>query len=202
MPSMKMTTRSVRELPAPDPSGKPTLYWSQGTATPGLGILVSGISASKSCVCQSNLNGKVRRITLGPVAQLTIEEAWAEARPKLAAMLGGRDPKLTLPQRQFAMMTVAEILEDYLAASSNLRPATIRMYRGSAKHVCPLLNRTMREITAAQVEHQFRSRVMSQNDTQTAKSRAGLPLPRRRSPTARCAYSGRCGSFRRSATKG
>ena len=102
MPMLKITARAVRELPAPDPSGKPTLYWSEGTATPGLGILVSGVSASKSWVCQSNLNGNARRITLGPVAQLTIEEAWAAARPKLAAMLQGRDPKLTVPQRQLA----------------------------------------------------------------------------------------------------
>jgi hypothetical protein len=33
---------------------------------------------------------------------LSIEDAWTEAKPKLAAMLQGRDPKLTVAQRQLA----------------------------------------------------------------------------------------------------
>src|SRR5579859_7174566 len=90
MAVMRMTKAAVEKLPAPDPSGKQTLYWSQGTATPGLGILVSGISATKSWVCQGNLpNGKSRRITLGPVAVLSPDEAWEAAKPLLAAMLQG-----------------------------------------------------------------------------------------------------------------
>jgi integrase len=157
VPTMKMTPGKVAALPAPDPSGKQTIYWAEGTTTPGLGILVSGISPSKSWVCQGNLpNGKSRRITLGPVAVLSIDGAYKEARPKLAAMLQGRDPKLTVSQRQLASMTVAEVLDDYLTANSNLRSTTIRMYRKSAQHLGPLLNRTMREISADQVDRQFR----------------------------------------------
>ena len=119
---------------------------------------MSGVSATKSWVCQGNLpSGKARRITLGPVAVLSIEQAWEEAKPKLAALLQGRDPKVTVPQRKMAGMTTAEVLEDYLNDNSNLRPSTIRMYRGSSKHLGPLLNRAMRDITAEQVERQFRS---------------------------------------------
>ena len=159
MPTMKFTKGSVEDLPAPDPSGKQTLYWAEGNTTPGLGILVSGVSKkTKSWVCQGNLpNGKARRITLGPVAVLSIEQAWEEAKPKLAALLQGRDPKLTVPQRQLAGMTVAEILEDYLKDNSNLRPATIRMYRFSSKHLGPLLTRGMRDISAEMVEQRFRA---------------------------------------------
>ena len=155
--TMKMTASKVRDLPAPDPSGRQTLYWSEGTATPGLGILVSGVSATKSWVCQGNLpSGKARRITLGPVAVLSVEEAWAEAKPKLAAILQGRDPKMTVPQRQLAHMTVAEVLETYLASNSNLRPATVRLYRSASKHLGDLLDRAMRDISTEQVERQFR----------------------------------------------
>ena len=157
MPIMRMTRKAVETLAAPDPSGKQVLYWADGNATPGLGILVSGVSTSKSWVIQGNLpSGKTRRITLGPVAVLSIEEAWEAAKPKLTAILNGNDPKLTLPQRQLASMTVAEVLEDYLTANSNLRPTTLRMYRGAAKHLGPLLDRCMREITAEHVERQFR----------------------------------------------
>jgi integrase len=157
MATMKMTRGAVERLPAPDPSGRQTIYWAEGAAMQGLGILVSGVSASKSWVCQGNLpSGKSRRITLGPVAQLTIEEAWELARPKLAAMLQGRDPKLTGPQRQLAAMTVAEVLDAFLANSSNLRPSTIALYRAYAKHLAPLADRPMREIEADEVERLFR----------------------------------------------
>jgi integrase len=156
MPTIKMTKGAVAALPAPDPSGKQQLYWSEGNGTPGLGILVSGVSTSKSWVAQGNVNGKARRITLGPVALLSIQQAWEMAKPKLASMLDGRDPRLTVQQRVMANMTVAEVFEAYLETSSNLKPATVRMYRACAKHLSPLLKRAMREISPEEVERQFR----------------------------------------------
>jgi integrase len=158
MPTLKMTKTTVAALAAPDPSGRQTLYWAQGTSTPGLGILVSGVSPTKSWICQGNLpNGKARRITLGPVAVLTLEQAWEQAKPKLAAILQGNDPKLTVQQREIATMTVAEAFDDYLETASNLKPATIRMYRSSMRHLGPLAKRALRDITADEVERQFRS---------------------------------------------
>src|SRR6516165_9296802 len=135
MPTIKLTKSSVAALAAPDPTGKQMLYWSEGHSTPGLGILVSGVSTSKSWVAQGNVNGKARRITLGPVALLSIQQAWEMAKPKLASMLDGRDPRLTVQQRVMANMTVAEVFEAYLETSSNLKPATVRMYRACAKHL-------------------------------------------------------------------
>ena len=69
MPTMKMTKAGTEKLPAPDPSGKPTLYWAEGTATPGLGILVSGISPTKSWVCQGNLpkEGLISRFLMAQI---------------------------------------------------------------------------------------------------------------------------------------
>src|SRR5271166_1540639 len=159
MPTMKFTKSAIKELPAPDPSGKQTLYWPEDrAANPGLGILVSGTSDSKSWVFQRNLsNGKARRITLGPVAGLTLEQAWDLAAPMLTSILQGQDPKQTVPQRAMAAMTVAEVLDAYLVASSNLRPKTEQMYRASAKHLGPLLDRAMRDISADEVAGRFRA---------------------------------------------
>jgi integrase len=157
MPTMKMTPRAVAALPAPDPSGKQTLYWAAGTATPGLGILVSGVSAGKSWVAQGNVNGKSVRLTLGPVAVLTIEAAWEAAKVKLAEMLQGRDPRRSVPQRALAQMTTREVLEEYLASSSNLRPRTIASYRAFAeRHLTPWLDRPLRSIDGDAVETRFR----------------------------------------------
>jgi integrase len=153
---MRFTKRSIDALVAPDPSGRQTLYWSEDRAMLGLGIVVSGVSPSKSWICQGNVNGKAVRITLGPVAQLTIDEAWEMARPKLAAMLQGSNPKLGVVRRQLSNMTVGEVFEEYLTASPNLKPATVGHYRSSSKHLGPLLSRVMREISADEVERQFR----------------------------------------------
>jgi len=158
VPTIKMTKGTAKDLAAPDPSKKQTIYWAEGTATPGLGVLVSGVSKTKSWVCQANLpNGKSRRVTIGAVAVYSLEQAWEQAAPKIAAILQGRDPKRTLPQRQVAGMTTAEVLEDYLRTNSNLRPSTVSIYRGAAKHFGPLLNRAMRDISAEQVEERFRA---------------------------------------------
>jgi hypothetical protein len=63
MPTINLTKSAIAALAAPDPSGKQQLYWSEGNTIPGLGILVSGVSTSKSWVAQGNVNGKARRIT-------------------------------------------------------------------------------------------------------------------------------------------
>jgi hypothetical protein len=48
MPSLKLTKASVTALAAPDPTGKQTIYWSERDKFLGLGVLVSGVSTSKS----------------------------------------------------------------------------------------------------------------------------------------------------------
>jgi integrase len=156
-----MTKTNIAALPAPDPSGKQTIYWSeggetQGNPTPGLGILVSGVSTSKSWVAQGNVNGKSVRLTIGPVALFSVDQAWEIAAPKLASMFTGHNPKQTVAQRVMAGMTVDQVLEDYIKASSNLKPKTVTGYRASAKHLGPLLNQVMRNITDDEVEKRFR----------------------------------------------
>ena len=92
MPTIKFTKRSVEALKAPDPSGKQALYWGEGEYT-GLGILVSGITASKSWVVQGKLGRKTKRYTIGPVSVFDIPAAWEIAREKLADLYRGKDPK-------------------------------------------------------------------------------------------------------------
>ena len=122
---MKMTQGACQGLAASRPSKKQTLYWGEGTATPGLGILVSGVSATKWWVCQGNLpSGKARRITIGPVAVFSIEPAWEQAKPKLAALLKGKDPKVTSSAAD-GRHDHGQVLEDYLKDNSNFRPITI-----------------------------------------------------------------------------
>jgi integrase len=108
-------------------------------------------------VIQGNVNGKAVRIALGPVAHLTVDQAWELALPKFFAMHQNRNPKQSVAQRQLSSMTVAEVFEAYLIASSNLKPGSVKIYRASSKHFGPLLTRVMSEISADEVECQFRA---------------------------------------------
>src|SRR5690349_20155542 len=139
MPSWKLTRRTVEGLKAPDPSGKQTLYWD--TELRGFGVLVSVVSATKSWVVQAKLKtGQTRRITLAPTNVLSPEKAREEAKGKLAEIYRGGDPKVTAQRRSRAAITVRAVLEDYLTASPNLSPTTIRIYRSvAASHLAAWL---------------------------------------------------------------
>jgi integrase len=159
MALIRLSKREVERLPAPDPSGRPTLYWADDKERRGLGILVSGVAPTKSWVCQAKLKtGKTRRITIGPVHVLTIEQAWEEARGKLAEIYKGGDPKVSARRRARAAATVREVLTAYLAASPNLAPKTVAMYESTAAaHLKPWLNRPIGSIDADAVETRFRA---------------------------------------------
>ena len=200
MATIKFTKSLIRDLPAPDPSGKPTLYWPKIERRPRVSVFCDLCQRQQGWVFQRNLaNGKSRRITLGPVAGLTPEQAWALAAPMLTAMLGGQDPRHA-PRRQMASMTVAEVLEDYLGASSNLVP-TVKMYRFAAKHLDPLLNRALREITADDLERRFRA-ITADVSARRAKGeiRGGVKAGKATANAALRLLGSRPGSSRPSAT--
>lgn len=156
MPSWKLTRRTVECLKAPDPSGKQTLYWD--TELRGFGVLVSGVSATKSWVVQAKLKtGQTRRITVAPTNVLSLDKAREEAKGKLAEIYRGGDPKVTAQRRSRAAITVRAVLEDYLTASPNLSPTTIRIYRNvAALHLAAWLDRPLRSLDADQVECRYR----------------------------------------------
>jgi integrase len=158
MATMKLTKRTVEGLKAPDPSGKQTLYWADGNHT-GLGILVSGVAATQSWVVQGKLkSGQTRRVTIGPVSVFSIDEAWEEARAKLAEIYRGGDPKVSAQRRARGAVTLSVVLDDYLAANSNLSRKSIAGYRNTAaRHLAPWQSRPLREISAEMVEARFRA---------------------------------------------
>ena len=55
MPKLKLTETSVKDLAAPDPSGKQRLYWD--TAHKGFGVLCSGVTNAKSYVVERDVKG-------------------------------------------------------------------------------------------------------------------------------------------------
>jgi integrase len=153
MPTMRMTKRDIEKLPAPDPSGKQRLFWAAGNDHPGLGILVSGTTPAKSWVVQAKLpkTGVARRVTLAPVSVLTVEEAWEKARPVLADIHAGVDPKA----KKHKPATVREALEEYLA-NPRLAPKSRRDYRDRVeRYLADWLELPIGSINANMVEARF-----------------------------------------------
>ncbi|CEF48887.1 unnamed protein product [uncultured bacterium] len=153
MPTTKLTKDAVKDLKAPDPSGKQVLWWDPEKR--GLGVLCSGISESKSWVVQANLNGRARRITLAPVHVLDPKQAWERAQPVLADLYAGKDPKAERKRQAKASVTVAAVLEAY-CTQPRLSARTVASYRASAtKYLAPWLDRPLRSITGDDVEVRF-----------------------------------------------
>ncbi|MGB8606964.1 tyrosine-type recombinase/integrase [Bradyrhizobium sp.] len=151
MPQLKLTTRAVDKLAAPDPSGKQTLYWDSDLK--GFAVLCSGTTTTKTYIVQRTLpDGRNRRVTVGPVNTLSLEKAKVQAADMLHDLRHGRDPK-----KKIANPTLRETLEAYLVAQKSLRPASIAVYRQVERTLTPWLDRPLREITGDMVEERHRA---------------------------------------------
>ena len=153
MPKIKMTKREVERLKAPDPSGRQTLYWDEEMR--GFGILVSGKTNARSYVVQRDLpDGRTRRVTIGPVNVMELEEARGEATAVLAGMYRGIDPKAA----RAAGATLRQVLDAYLEARKDLRPGSRDAYRYDAEHYLACwLDTPLRDITPEMVEDRHRA---------------------------------------------
>src|SRR5262245_27696842 len=142
MSRIKFTAKAIAKLKAPDPSGKQKLYWD--TELTGFAVLCSGVSASKSYVVQRDLPGKrTRRVSIGAVNVLKIEDARERAKAVLADLYSGKDPTAG---RARGVLTLRGALDAYLTARKDLRSASVRNYRfGVEKYLAPWLERPLRD---------------------------------------------------------
>ena len=152
MPTIKLTEKIVRQISAPDPSGRQTIYWDQELR--GLGVLVSGRSATRTYIVQRRLpNGSSRRITIGPTNLLKLADATKRAEEILADFYRGIDPKAGLRGGG----TLRSALENYLRVCADLKPRSADMYRGCVeRHLSSWLDTPLRDITREMVENRLR----------------------------------------------
>ncbi|MBF0186208.1 MAG: tyrosine-type recombinase/integrase [Magnetococcales bacterium] len=108
----KITKRIVDGVKA---DGREQFVWDQ--EIPGFGLRVFG-SGKRSYVIQYKVNGRTKRMSLGPHGRLTPEEARKEARKLLGQVSGGGDPageKKRANQSGTVAKLVERYLEDYVA---------------------------------------------------------------------------------------
>jgi integrase len=151
MPTCKLTERTVAKLAAPDPSNKQTLHWDSDLK--GFGVLCSGTTSAKTYIVQRPLpNGRKRRVTIGACNVLALIDARTKAKAVLADFFAGRDPKARKDRT-----TLAEALEDYLAANKKLSANSVRVYRHYVmQHLTQWLDLPLAAITSDMVEQRHR----------------------------------------------
>src|SRR5436190_6703665 len=117
MPRIKFTKAAIERIKAPDPSGKQTIFWDADLK--GFGLLVSGVTSSKSFIAQRTLpGGNSRRVTIGAVAEIALDAARHEAADVIHQMRTA-DPKAT--RRSAAKWTLAHALDEFLKARPSLK---------------------------------------------------------------------------------
>ena len=142
-------------LSAPHSSGKQKLYWDNNLT--GFGLLLSGKTSAKSYVVQRDVNGKSRRITIGPTNVFKLVDAREKAKLILADLYKGVDPKAKHKAEKANALTLREALNAYLATNKNLRPKSAHEYRMSLeRYLSDWLNKPIREITRDMVEERHR----------------------------------------------
>jgi integrase len=148
---VKLSQTETVSLEAPTASGRQEIVWD--TELKGFGLLLSGKTNARSFIAQRDLpNGRARRVTIGSVAEMSLEEARAEAADAIHALRQGKDPKA----RGAAAITVAAAIELYVERKgTKLRPRTAELYNDCARrYFAKWATLPLRDITPRMVEEE------------------------------------------------
>lgn len=155
-----MPKLTMRDVQAFRPALKDYFKWC--SATPGFGVRVYP-NGRRIFVVQTRVNGRTRRVTLGPFGPLTVEQARARANEVVRLASKGVDPQLERKTARDAP-TVEKICTAYLeAADAGLvitrfkrpkRASTLAIDHGRiARHIVPLIGTTRaRDLTRGDVQ--------------------------------------------------
>ena len=125
---IKITKRTIDRI---ESDGSDRFYWDR--ELPGFGLRVRA-SGRKFFVTQFRANGKLRRMTLGPVTALAPEDARRRAMALLAEAKGGGDPAAQRDADRKAA-TVKALGERFLGeyVPAHCKPSTAYEYRRSVE---------------------------------------------------------------------
>lgn len=137
-------------LSAPHASGKQTLIWDDKLK--GFGVLVSGITNTKSYIAQGMLRGgKTRRVTIGRTNVIKLDEAKAKAQEVIGLIYSNKDPKHWLGG--IANPSLKDAVDDYITANKTLRTKSADDYRYFIEtHLADWLDTLIRDITPEMVQ--------------------------------------------------
>jgi integrase len=139
-----MSFRTQRDLERLTlPPGKPEVFHFDARC-PGLSVRIQRTGKPAFVVWFTAPNGKRKRLTLGPVAGLELDDVRRQAAETINAARGGRDPAMERKQARRAaaeVFTVRDLIAAYLTehAERHQRPRTlIETKRALNRHWLPL----------------------------------------------------------------
>jgi integrase len=151
MPTLHLTQRAVDKLAAPHHDGKQTIYWDDELR--GFGVQCSGKTNQLLYIAQRDVNGRARRMTLGTVTGLRLEEARRRAEDTLDDLRRGLDPK-----KKGKTFTLQAVLDEYLGPKDQqddhptLRQTSVSLYWQLERWLESWLSRPLAEITFEMVD--------------------------------------------------
>ena len=153
--TLKLTKRIVDGL---KPGGKDAIFWDRDLA--GFGIRVHA-TGRKLYIVQSRGPAGLKRATLGPAGDKTVEERRREAAAAIDRIKRGEDPMPPEPAPEPTVADLAELcLKNHVAA--RCKPSTAKNYRMSIEcHILPALgNKALKDVApedAAGLHHGLRA---------------------------------------------
>ncbi len=150
---MRLTKTSAARLQA---DGRDRVVWDDTLS--GFGVRVTK-AGSKLFLVQYKAQGRNRRVSLGKMGVLTVDQARKQARSLLGRVAVGEDPWLERHQARGATLTFGDLVARYFEEHGpKLKPRSFYVERrGIEKHILPLWKRRrLDEITRTDVERLHR----------------------------------------------
>ncbi|HEX5313589.1 MAG TPA: integrase family protein, partial [Gammaproteobacteria bacterium] len=147
---MHLTKRTIEAI-TPPATGY-AIHWDD--ATRGLGVRVT-MGRAISFIYQRRINGRTRRLTIGPFPTLGVEAA----RRKVARLAGeiadGKDPVAEKRKRSAEGVTLQEALNGYLAARE-LKARTRRDVAEAMRSLADWRDKPVKALTPTMIEQRHR----------------------------------------------
>lgn len=121
----------------------------------GFGLRVG--KSAKVYFAEAKLHGKTIRKSIARHNVVTLDEARSQAKSYLAEISRGKNPHDEEKARKAKLVTLAEVLENYIEARGNLKRSTIQDYRHTFEfYLNDWMNKPAIEISKDMVELKFR----------------------------------------------
>jgi len=121
----------------------------------GFGLRVG--KSAKVYFDEAKLHGKTIRKSISRHNVVSLDEARSQAKTYLAEISRGKNPHDEEKARKAKLVTLAEVLENYIEARGNLKPSTIQDYRHTFDfYLKDWVNKPAIEISKDMVELKFR----------------------------------------------
>lgn len=149
----RLTKRAIERL-TPDPAGGDR--WLRDGELPGFAVRMKASGVATYVVTYRDASRRTRRVALGRVGVLTVEQARKAALQALAGVSRGENPAAERhrARREAAGATVADVVKGYLAfVAARRKPSTVAGYRSVAERlILPKIGRRVaRDLTVQDV---------------------------------------------------